>query len=255
MNIVLNEYSWAEQKLMERDLGAKPVETLTRIAKYYLASGQSRNDVRKRLEEYLQRCDPYASVVKWADTIEYAAKCAEKYPLIELDCINITDGELKIISDIKGVQAQRLMFTLLCLSRYWDAASPSNNGWVNVPDKDIMKMANISTSIKRQSALFAQLNDCGYISFSNKIDNLNVQVKLSVPGDVVMEISDFRNLGYQYLNYVSGGFYKCECCGLVSKIKEHTRGPKPKYCADCAAKIHTKQIVESVMRQRKRYKS
>ena len=60
-------------------------------------------------------------------------------------------------------------------------------------------MANIKTSIKRQSLMFAELRNAGFIRFSKKIDNLNVQVLFMTPGETAIHIQDFRNLGYQYL--------------------------------------------------------
>lgn len=33
MGIVLNEYEWAERMINSRELGKKPMETLTRVAK------------------------------------------------------------------------------------------------------------------------------------------------------------------------------------------------------------------------------
>ena len=36
MNIILNERDWAEEMLQRNDLGKKPTETLSIIAKYYI---------------------------------------------------------------------------------------------------------------------------------------------------------------------------------------------------------------------------
>ena len=35
MSIVLNEYDWAEKMIANHDLGKKPIETLSRVSKYY----------------------------------------------------------------------------------------------------------------------------------------------------------------------------------------------------------------------------
>ena len=48
MSIVLNEYEWAERMINNHDLGKRPVETLNRVAKYYLATGYSKREVRVR---------------------------------------------------------------------------------------------------------------------------------------------------------------------------------------------------------------
>lgn len=100
--------------------------------------------------------------------LDKVAKNVSKFPLIRLDGVDITGEELAKIETLEGKQIRRLAFTLLCVAKYWDAASDRNNGWVNTSDKEIMQMANINTSIKRQSLMFAELRDAGFIRFSKK---------------------------------------------------------------------------------------
>ena len=252
MSIVLNEYKWAENAISEKELGKKPFETLTRIAKYYTYQGLSKKDVRAKLDEFLLSTDPGVSLVTWSDTLDNAAKYATKYKLIMIDSITITRPEMERIDAIDGKQLRRLAFTLLCLAKFSYTVSPKTDYWVSTPDNEIMNMANINTSIKRQSAMFNQLRELGMIRFSKKIDNLSVQILFVKGGDAVLEINDFRNLGYQYLMYHGEAYYKCQCCGLACKVHQTNqgRGPKQKYCPECAVKIRMKQNIESVMRIR-----
>lgn len=255
MSIVLNEYEWAERMIDNNEIGKKPIETLSRVAKYYYANHYSKKEIRKLLDTFLAKCDPTTSLVHWSDTLDKVAKGADKYPLIRLDGVSITKGELEKINALSGKQIRRLAFTLLCVAKYWDAISPTNNHWVNSPDKEIMQMANISTSIKRQSMMFGVLRDAGMIRFSKKIDNLNVQVTFIEDGDTVLYIQDFRNIGYQYLKYMGEPYFDCVNCGITVKIQEPARGRRQKYCSNCAVELHTKQKVESVMRRRNTLKS
>lgn len=251
MSIVLNEYEWAEHMIESHDLGKKPLETLTRVAKYYLENGYSKREIRRMLDTFMLQCDPLVSLVHWSETLDRVAKSAGKFPLIRMDGIDITDAELERIAASEGKQIRRLAFTLLCVAKYWDAVSEQNNHWANSPDKEIMQMANINTSIKRQSAMFAELKNAGFIRFSKKIDNLNVQVLFMEPGKVAMHIQDFRNLGYQYLKHYGGPYFECVNCGITVKAQEPSRGRRQKYCPSCAVELHTKQKVESVMRRRR----
>lgn len=255
MSIVLNEYEWAERAIANRSLGAKPTETLSRISRYYYANKYSKPDIRRLLDSFMLQCNSSVSLVKWSDTLDRLAKNSSKYPLICVGSIKITDMEMGAIKNLKGKQLQRLAFTLLCVAKYWDIVSDKNNHWVNSPDKEIMKMANINTSIKRQSAMFGELRDAGLIKFSKKIDNLNVQVCFMLSGQVVLEVHDFRNLGYQYLKYNGEKYFECENCGITVKMQNPNKGRPPKYCPDCAVELHTRQIVDSVMRQRKANKT
>ena len=250
MSIVLNEYEWAERMISNHDLGKKPVETLSRVSKYYYENQYNKRDIRKMLDTFLTQCDPNVSLVHWSDVLDKIVKSVGKFPLIRMDGVDITKEELARIEELDGKQVRRLAFTLLCAAKYWDAVSPSNNHWVNCTDKEIMQMANINTSIRRQSAMFNELMSVGLIKFSKKIDNLNVQVLFVTDGEIAIHIQDFRNLGYQYLRYYGGAYFECANCGITTKIQEPHRGRPQKYCPSCAVEVKTRQSVNAVMRFR-----
>lgn len=254
MSIVLNEYDWAERAIKDKALGKKPYETLSRVAKYYTYKNYARKEVRRLLDEFLLQCEPAASLVTWSDTLDSATKYATKYPLIMIDEILVTKPEMEKIDALPGKQLRRLAFTLLCISKYLYTVSESTNYWVNTPDNEIMKMANINTSIKRQSSMFGQLKDAGMIRFSKQIDNLSVQVLFAEDGDAALRVTDFRNLGYQYMKYHGEPYFECAHCGLTDKIKSATQRRPQKYCAQCAVEIRTRQNVNSVMRLRNNIK-
>lgn len=246
----MNEYDWAENMVSNNDLGNKPIETLSRVAKYYYENQYTKREVRNMLDDFMLKCDPSVSLTHWSNTLDRVANGCDKHKLIRIDHIDITKPELETIRSADGIQTKRLAFTLLCAAKYWDAVSDHNNHWVNTPDKDIMQMANISATIRRQSKMFADLRDAGMIKFSKRVDNLNVQVEFIESGDVAMQITDFRNLGYQYMRHYGGGYFECENCGLTVKHSGASTGRPQKYCPSCAAEIKIKQSVSSVMSHR-----
>ncbi|MBP5462531.1 MAG: hypothetical protein J6Y20_10430 [Lachnospiraceae bacterium] len=250
MTIVLNEHEWAKEMISSRSLGKKPFETLSRVAKYYIDNHYSKKDVRKMLDRFLIQCDPTASLPKWSDTIDYALERAMKYDAIKIDYIEITDKEMAAINALEGRQLCRLAFTLLCLSKYWNIVNPHGDNWVNSSDSDIMRMANINTSIRRQSLMYHQLNAAGLIQFSKKVDNTNVRVLFIEEGETVLKISDFRNLGYQYMKYCGEPYFECQNCGITVKMDNPKSGRRQKYCKSCAVEVATQQNVNSVMRCR-----
>lgn len=253
MTIVLNEHEWAEEMISSRSLGKKPFETLSRVSRYYIDNGIPKNEVRKMLDVFLIQCEPTASVPKWADTIDAALSRAVKYEAIKIKSIDIMRDEMDRIDSLDGKQIRRLAFTLLCLAKYWDIVGRSSEHWVNSKDSDIMRMANINTSIKRQSLMYHNLNAVGMIQFSKKVDNTNVKVCYITPGEVVMSVTDFRNLGYQYLKYHGEPYFECCNCGVTTKINNSqpgSAGRKQKYCQECAIEVATQQQVNRVMRLR-----
>ena len=129
MSIVLNEYEWAEQMIDRHELGKKPIETLSRVAKYYLENKYSKRETRQLLDTFLSLCDPTSSLVQWSDALDRITKNASKYPLVRLDGVDIFKSELEKIDTLPGKQIKRLAFTLLCVAKHWDAVSEANNHW------------------------------------------------------------------------------------------------------------------------------
>ena len=250
MTIVLNEHEWARDMIESRSLGAKPFETLSRVAKYYIDKDYSKKEVRGMLDTFLLQCEPTASLPKWSETLDYAVARALKYDAIKIDGIEITTPEMERIDALEGKQIRRLAFTLLCLAKYWDVVNPQGDHWVNSKDSEIMRMANINTSIKRQSLMYFNLNEAGMVQFSKKVDNTNVRVCFITPGETAMVVTDFRNLGYQYLKYHGEPYFECQNCGITTKLNDPVKGFKQKYCKECAVEVAMKQRVNSVMRQR-----
>lgn len=249
MNIILNEREWARSAIAARQLGARPAETIGRIARYYYqCEGFKRGDVRAKLEDFILQCDPDAVLVKWGDVIERSVRQASKYPIIDIERIDITKAELDKIAGLDGKQLQRLAFTLLCVAKYWNAVREQNNNWVNAPDKDIMALANLKPPIKRQGQMFRELRDAKLIRFSRRVDNLNTQVCfIDESSPVAIHITDFRNLGNQYALYCGEPYFQCKECGIVVKRNRNVH----KYCPDCAAEMYIKKTVASVMRSRR----
>jgi len=250
MTIVLNERDWAEEMIANRSLGKKPIETMRRVARYYIDNGMSKKEVRRMLDSFLVQCDQTASIPKWTDSLDSALAWAMKYEAIEIESVNITKAEMAKIDSLGGKQVRRLAFTLLCLAKYWNAVSGKSDGWINNKDSDIMRMANINTSIKRQSLMYYNLREAGLIQFSKKVDNTNVRVCFIEDGEVVMRITDFRNLGYQYLMYHGEPYFVCANCGITAKIEHPERGRRQKYCKECAAQVDLQARINSVMKRR-----
>lgn len=255
MSIVLREHEWAESMVKSKTLGKKPLETLSRVARYYLDNGYGKKEARNMLDSFLLQCEPTSSLPKWSNALDYALNKAAKYEAIYIDYIKITKPEMEKIDALDGKQIKRLAFTLLCLSKYWKLVIPSGDYWVNNKDNEIMSMANINTSIKRQGMMYWSLKEAGMIQFSRKVDNTNVRVCFAEDGDAVMNITDFRNLGYQYLKYHGEPYIECQNCGITTKVNDPVRGRKQKYCKPCAVQVATQQRVNSVMRQRRSNKS
>lgn len=234
--IILNEKEWAREAIDSLSLGSRPYDTISRVAKYYKSEGYKKKDVRRLVEDFMIRCDPRLSLVKWSDAITSAVNAAEKYPPICVPGVVITQPEMEKIEQLDSVLKQRVMFTLLCLAKYGNCVNKNNGNWVNLPQKDIFALANVAITGKRQSLMINDLWQAEYIGYSCLVDNVNLNVKIVEDGEPAMFVDDFRNLGNQYMRFHGGNYFECEGCGVVLKACDNPRRPR-KYCDECAAEI------------------
>lgn len=246
MDIILNEREYVERLLTENILPNKPVAAISRIARYYYHAGYKKQAIGPLLESYILRCDPCANIVKWQNVIDRSVRSSDKYDLIEIDCIPITQAELDICKGLEMVRFQRLMFTLICLAKLSNAITKSDAGWVNVKDKEFFRLANVAVTIKEQSLMLNDLRESGLVSFSKKVDNVNVRVDcLDKDGDPVAYVSDFRNLGNQYMLYTGSAYMNCVMCGLTIK----RTGRRQKYCPSCSAEVNKKNTYDRLLKK------
>ena len=257
MNIIVDEKSWAEDVLSGNLKPTSQMLALVILGKYYIEKGDSTTALRKDLEGYLSNNGYHPESIVSQGMIDKAIVSAKKAKLFIMTPIHIKAEELAKIDSLKNAQARRLAFTLLCLSRYFDQRYESGEGWVTIEDCKIMQMANIKTSIERQTILYNQLAEARMVRFAHKVDDCKMQVIFRGGKDDILEIKDLRNLGYQYMALTQDGFHRCVNCGLTFKTppKDTPRGRKIKYCEDCAKKIAIRQRVEWMANKRKEVKS
>lgn len=253
MSVVLNEAKEAERILEYGEVGSKPTTTLFLLAKYYrqkknMNKEQAVNELNSFMTHYYKNYNP----ALWEDIIEDISKKAGKYSLREIDHIEITHKEIETINTVPRLPHRKLLFSMLCYAKLYNKISENNNGWINTDIKEIYRVSRVS--VKHREDKFLILNDLerdGLISFSKKNDNLNIKVNFidSDPFDnIALIVGDFRELGYEYLNYMGDGkFIRCKECGRLVGCK----GNKKMYCTNCANKKEIDRKREIAYKYRK----
>lgn len=243
--IVLNEKKYAIECLENGFVGRKPFFTLSIIAKYYYyCLNYKKSKIEMLLNDFMFKnysIGYQSDRLSWQDTIEKIVKKVNNYTLLELDGVKITKSELKTISGIGNPNKERVMFTILCLAKFGIARNPQSNGWVNTDSKEIFKMARVSCKAKERELYIGDLCDRGLLELPKRNDNVSLRVTFIDDGDEELFVSDFRELGYEYLKYKGENFIRCAECGIL------TRGNKnrtKRYCKDCAA--YTPQVTKSI---------
>lgn len=233
--IILNEREYAENCLQNGIVNSKPFFTLSILAKYYYHYlGYRKKKIYNLLLDYLSKYYPRYELneLSWQTTIEKIAAKAGSYQLFEIPGVKITKSEMETILNIHNKVLERLMFTMLCLAKLNDAKNPKNNGWVNSTSKDIFQYARIACKADDREVKIGKLWQMGLLEFSKRNDNLNCRVTFinNENDSEELFVSDFRELGYEYLKYKGENFIRCAECGIL------TRGNKTgtkKYCKNC----------------------
>ena len=253
MPVVLNETKQAEYIIEKGEVGTKPTSTLFLLGKYYRQKEKlDKDQTVNKLNEFMVKNYKNYNSALWEEGIEDIAKKANKYPLREIDSIKITQYELNKIAELHDIKYEKLLFTMLCYAKLYNTISENNNGRVNTDIQELYRVARVTVKYRKDKFLF--LNDIegtGLISFSNKNDNLNLKVNFfDIDGETVLEINDFRELGYEYLNYIGdGNFIRCsECKRLVRKKSKHDYSTK--YCNECSKIVFNEQCKQNMRKMR-----
>lgn len=240
INITLNEKKLVKKILDTKELEGSIPHTAALLAKHYIhEEGLSPSQAYKNINEFLKTvCEDYRES-KWYSCIDEIIHRAKKYPLIEIDSLPIYKSELEIIDSLENSRDQKVLFTALCLAKYYNALNPKNNNWVNTNYKDLFLLANTTGTRERRCQIIGRLFRSGCITMSKKVDSLNFSVDiLAESGDIAYEVTSFKNLGNKYLHLTGDPkVILCSCCG--EPFRDQKRGQKgikgrPRmYCTSC----------------------
>lgn len=209
---------------------------ITLISKYYfsdeLDAEQLSDIVKEKILAFdLDNYQEYKYHIKILNTCEGLFDYSIDKTFKEIEYIPIYENELKFISALPNDKQKKLMFTFFAVARYMDC-----DGWINKKtSKDIsevFKLANVTLTSDKRNELLHELYVNGYISFGKKVNNLNIKVSLDNSGEVVYKITNFENIGNQYIGNFKKGYKLCKECKRVIK----DTGNKKMYCNKCAIK-------------------
>ena len=258
MPVVLNEKKQAEYIIEKGEVGNKPTSTLFLLAKYYRQKENlNKEQTFNKLNEFMEKNYKNYNSATWEDIIEDISKKANKYPLREIDHIEITKSEIDTIRNVCNIKYEKLLFTMLCYAKLYNKISDKNNGWVNTDIKELFRVARVPVRYRNDKFLYLNdLETAGLISFSNKNDNLNLRVTfIDNDSETILRVEDFRELGYEYLNYIGDGkFIRCKCCKMLVR-KKSNNDRSTKYCNNCAKEVQNRQKYEWDKKNRKSEKA
>ncbi len=242
--VVLNEREYAEE-LLQKDVTCRTAgHALHYIAKLYFSQGYSKEEAKKKLDDFLVAHMFGYNRVLDENFIVQAIASAKGKQLVELDRVSVTKSETQKILALDGKPMQRLMFTMLCLAKFHMAVNNKCNYWITEDTRDIFRMAGVSVNVDKQNEMIRELRNLGFIGFASlkKIDNLNIHVLIAdEEPPIAVTVSNFETAGIQWNQFCGKPYIRCEYCGrTVART-----GRRQKYCRKCAKSINIEKTSQN----------
>lgn len=227
----MNERKEAEKIIESGDINFDTGAKLSLLARYYASIGKKPKEIKALLKEIMVKRYNNYHPDDWELALQKYVNKAKKYPIVEIDEIPITKNELRTISQIKNKKLEKLAFVLLVLAKFCNTRNVKNDNWVMVDEYSVFARARITGDTVAQYSCFYKLAKMDLITYSKKVDNINVRVGfIDNDSEIALRVTDLRELGYQYLMYKGEKFIKCAECGIVTRATIHNK----KYCKNCA---------------------
>lgn len=231
MNLIMNERKEAEKIIESGDINFDTGAKLSLLARYYASIDKKPKEIKTLLQEIMVKKYNNYHPDDWELALQKYVNKAKKYPIVEIDEIPITKNEMRTISQINNKKLEKLAFVLLVLAKFCNMRNENNNNWVMVDEYSVFLRARITGNTIAQYSCFYKLAKMDLITYSKKVDNINVRVGfIDNDSEIALKVTDLRELGYQYLMYKGEKFIKCAECGIVTRATIHNK----KYCKNCA---------------------
>lgn len=254
--IVTNERKYADGVLSgtQKRMLKNPQSTLNILGKYYFLEGLDKSEISEKLQEYIDKNHLANSQKQSKSMISFATKNLGKYPLVEIDEIQISKPEINRIMNIKSMRykahnartLQKLAFSLLCLAKF-QLAKGRNEPWVNIKVDKLFKIANVDcSSCETQILHLLDLKNLGLIEVTSSASDSAFKILYVDPGETEITVSDINECGKVYEQYFGTPYVRCEYCGGLTRVKSN----RTKYCNDCYKQNNREQTVQR-MRERR----
>lgn len=238
--IIMNDVRYIENYLSGNYILSKK-EYPSFLYKYalYLRDKKNKNDITaaKELESFAERNFIDYSKSAWSNYLENLIGelfiCVNNHKLCECNEIIITKNEYDKISSLNNQVHEKLMFTLLCLAKFFNYKHNNNKCWVSgLSSSEIFSLANINAPKEKREIKIGELHSMDLILFNNRVDNLDIKVNIVDDSDEVFcKVDRLTNLGNQYMLLQKNKKYKrCETCGDVIFVRSNSK----RYCKKCA---------------------
>lgn len=203
INVVINEVEKAKELLENIDkIKENSYQNLLILSKYfkYVLNYQD-NKIKKELNLLLEKSVKKYVPREYEEFIEKIIKKTNEQTLFCYEHMPITNNEIKLIKELKDKTLERIMFTLICLAKYFDLINSKNNHWVALDIKAIFYISGLKRTKLDQMKILRRLKELDYIEFSKNIVSNSLRIKAieklknyKDKNENVIYVKEFKNL-------------------------------------------------------------
>jgi hypothetical protein len=252
MNLIMNEKEYIENiidtKKVPKDISNRYL--IKMLIRYYR---DKEKDLVKYILEFSKELqfenDSYRyEEYKFFNNIKKYLKEENLKPidLKEIKYIPLLQEELDVINSLTKDREKKFLFVCYIMARF------NNSDWINIDDKELFKMANISLTCNDRQLFIYNMIQKGYMSQAKSNTNNSINIK-RLGGEEIIKVIDFNNMGNFLLSYLKPNYTQCTNCGKLIKIKSKFDS-STKYCDSCAREIFNEQCKENMRKMRERQK-
>lgn len=237
-----------EDKKMK--LNARYFSDCVLLARYYITIGKTDSDIYSLLYNKIKNMDENWGGLFANNDTPNIIKVAKKLGKLQDYSIKFSKQELDYIHNFNSLPLEKILFIMFCAYKIEDKHR------FEMKQSEAMKLANNSYTKKYADTLIGKILDDK--SFEAKIYHSELiyyptqkTLDLFDANNIVLEISDFRNLVYYYLDYINASnFSTCDNCNVIMiKTGKHQR-----FCPDCR-KIFQNERSKDCMRKKRNQKN
>jgi hypothetical protein len=249
-----------EEKMLEKllkdpnDINKDTNVKVKLLIKHYKRQGLSKNEIRRKLDEFMMEYCKGFILADWDDTLRrYVNKFTKKEncEFKKTNDVVIYKEELDFISSkwevegVNSIEIEKLLFVILVLAK-----SNGNGSWLNYNDKIVFDLARYKfkkgdRKLQKGNIFYHLGHYEGRKILECMLYSKNGSIKIFYnreDGEEVMRIKnddDIENVILRYLDWRKYPMYAyCECCGKEIKIKHYN--DRSKYCSKCSKEIDKK---------------
>jgi hypothetical protein len=267
LDIILNEKKIVDEALKNKVIDENPIKTLRVLIKHYYLQGMTDKNILKEQLLYFMSENYYGyKRSKWEKSVENIVskflssirKYGIQVELTNIESVKITKAELERIKEISNLEAfeeldsltkknlEKICFIMLIYAKLSNIQLRSKESWISKSCSSILKEAKVNLKGDEKKRIFYYLYSQKYISQSNSTEKTSMKINyidVDEESEVVINIDNFENVIYYYMNYRGESWKRCE--GVIEGKKcikwVKVTNNKVKYCSSCAKSIKNEQ--------------